>query len=136
LSFQIGNTGGILNGGTITGSYVSGSTQLPAALTPGGVNTFLSGGKYEFRVNGVAPNSNGTLIPVTGTRVGTFRITNTAAFGGSTMNLVWWNTAPATTSIYAIVPPAPTGTPTLITNMTFHTTSLTNPIVELSDRSV
>jgi hypothetical protein len=129
LSFQASNTVGILNGGALTGSYVSGSTQLPAALTPAGVSTFLISGNYEFRVNGVAPNSNGTLIPVSGTRVGTFRITNTAAFAASTMSLVWWNTTPATTLVYAIVPPAPTGTAVLLTVGNTFTTNLTNPIL-------
>ena len=129
LSFQISNTTGILNGGTITGSYVSGSTQLPSSLIPAGVTTYLVGGNYEIRVNGVTSNSNGSLIPSTGLRVGTFQITNTAAFAQANMNLIWWNTVPAATYIYAIVPPAVSGTATLITSMSYHTSNLTNPLL-------
>ncbi|MGA3014725.1 MAG: hypothetical protein ABSD71_11925, partial [Bacteroidales bacterium] len=129
LSLQISNTTGILNGGTITGSYVSGSSQLSSSLTPAGVSTYLVGGNYEIRVNGVTSNSNGSLIPTTGIRVGTFQITNTAAFAQANMNLTWWNTVPAATYIYAIVPPGVSGTATLITSMSYHTTNLTNPIL-------
>jgi predicted secreted protein len=129
LSFQVSNTTGILNGGVLTGAYIAGSTQLPAALTPGGVNLFNVGGNYEYRVNGVSPNSNGSLIPTTGLRIGTFQIINSVAFAQATGNIIWWNAIPAATYVYAIEPPGITGTSTLITDMSSHTTNLTNPLL-------
>lgn len=132
FSYQIVNTSGILNGGTLTGSYVSGSSDLPSSFVPSGVSILTSGGLNYVRVNGVAATTSGTLVPVTGLRIGTFRVTNSVAFGQSKMNLAWWNAVPATTSIRAIVPPATSGTVVVITNMSFHSTSLTDPVLNLA----
>lgn len=129
LSFKISNTAAILNGGTLSGTYLAGSSQLPAAWTPAGVSILSSGGIDYVRVNGVLASSNGTLIPTTGLRIGTFQVSNTAAYGQSNMNLVWWNTVPGTSSVRAIVPPAPTGTVVVITDMLSHTTNFTDPIL-------
>ncbi len=131
LSFRISNTVEILGDGILSGSYITGSTQLPPSLFPGGVNMFHIGEIYEIRINGVSPNSTGTFIPSGGLRIGTFRILNSLPFHAGKMNLVWWNSAPATTYVYAIVPPAPSGNPILITNMSFHTSTLINPLLNV-----
>src|SRR5271157_2390503 len=47
LSFQVNNSAAILNGGTLTGSYVPGSSDLPAPWTLGGVNIFATGGHMQ-----------------------------------------------------------------------------------------
>jgi hypothetical protein len=128
LSFQITNSALILNGGTLSGSYVGGSSQLPSAWTPPGVTVYTSNPR-KIRINGLPASSNGTLIPTTGLRIGTFQITNNVPFGQASMGLTWWNATPAFTLVYAIVPPAATGPAVIITNMASHTTSLTDPIL-------
>lgn len=128
LSFKINNTAGILNGGTVTGTYVAGSSALPAAFVPGGVSVFNIAGSLLVRVNGCPSTSNGTLIPTTGLKIGTFRFTNTNDYGQMNPNTIWWDTSPGTTYIYAIVPPAPTGTVVEISTMATHTTLFTDPI--------
>ena len=132
LCFQINNVVGILNGGTLSGTYVSGSSDLPSAWTPGGVNILTSGASKYIRVNGVSATGNGTLVPVTGLRIGTFRISNTVAYSQSNMNLSWCNIFPATTSVRAIVPPATSGSVSIITNMTTHTLDLVDPVLNLA----
>lgn len=129
LSFKINNTAGILNGGTVTGSYVAGSSALPVAFLPGGVSVFNVGGTLEARINGCPSTSNGTLIPVTGLKIGSFRLTNTNDYGQLNPGMIWWDATPATTYVYGIVPPAPTGTVVEISNMTFHTTNFADPIL-------
>ncbi|MEI6885124.1 MAG: T9SS type A sorting domain-containing protein [Bacteroidota bacterium] len=129
LGFKISNTAGILNGGTVSGTYVAGSSALPSAFTPGGVSVFNIGGSLLVRVNGCPSSSNGTLIPTTGLKIGTFRLTNTNDYDQMNPNTIWWDTSPATTYIYAIIPPAPTGTSVEISTMNTHTTSFTDPIL-------
>jgi len=128
LSFKINNSAGILNGGNITGAYVPGSSALPGAFLPGGVSIFNIGGIIYARVNGCTSSSNGTLIPTTGLKIGSFRLTNTNEFGQINPNTIWWDGSPATTYVYAIVPPAPTGTVVEISTMNTHTTTFTDPI--------
>lgn len=131
LSFQASNSAAILNGGVLSGIYVSGSTELPSPWSPGGVTVFNSTNPRLIRINGPSATSNGTLIPESGLRIGTFQIFNTVAYAHSTMGLIWWNTNPAYTTIYAIVPPGVTGTATLITNFSWHTSSFTNPVLNM-----
>lgn len=128
LSFRINNSSGILNGGSVTGYYVSGSTELPTAFAPGGVSIFNIGGILYIRVNGCTSSSCGTLIPTTGLRIGSFRFTNSNDYGQINPYTITWNSGPATTYVYAIVPPAPTGTVLEISDMTSHTTLFTDPI--------
>ncbi|MEI7980457.1 MAG: T9SS type A sorting domain-containing protein [Bacteroidota bacterium] len=127
LSFKISNTAGIRNGGTVTGAYVDGSSELPAEFTPGGISMFNVGGTLLIRVNGCGASSNGTLVPITGLKIGSFRFTNTNDYGVMNPGTIWWNTI-ATTHMYAIVPPATTGDVAEITNLTNHTTLFTDPI--------
>ena len=131
LSFQINNSAAILNGGTLTGSYVPGSSDLPAPWTLGGVNIFATGGQMQVRLDGVAANTSGTLIPVSGLRIGSFQIINSVPFGQSNMNMCWYNAIPAATIIMAVVPPAASGTTEAITDMASHFCSFTDPILNL-----
>ena len=129
LSFRISNIGGILNTGVISGSYVAGSSELPAAFVSGGVSVFNLGGTSYFRINGCTASSNGTLIPVTGLKIGTFRLTNTNDFGQMNPDFAWWDSTPGTTYIYAVVPSAPTGPVVEISDMDDHTTQFTDPVL-------
>jgi len=128
LSFKINNSAGILNGGTITGAYVSGTSALPPAFISGSVTIFNIGGIIYLRVNGCPSTSIGTLIPTTGLRIGSFRFTNTNDYGQVNPSTIWWDTSPATTYIYAIVPPSPSGTVVEISDMSDHTTLFTDPL--------
>ncbi|MEI6456462.1 MAG: T9SS type A sorting domain-containing protein [bacterium] len=128
LSFKINNSAGILNGGAISGAYVAGSSALPPAFVPGGINVFNIGGTLYLRINGCPSTSNGTLIPTTGLKIGSFRFTNTVNYGQINPNTIWWDGSPAFTYIYAIVPPAPTGPVVEISNISYHTTSFTDPV--------
>ncbi|MEI6851923.1 MAG: T9SS type A sorting domain-containing protein [Bacteroidota bacterium] len=123
FAFKIQNTLGILNGGTLTGVYLAGSSELPAAFISQGVNILTSGTEKYIRINGCPSSSNGTLIPDTGIRLGTFRITNTVSFGQSKMNMIWNNGAPATMTLKAMV----SGASTFIFNMSYYATIFTDP---------
>ena len=127
LSFKISNSAGILNGGTITGAYVAGSSELPSAFLSGSVSIFSVGGAILIRVNGCPASSNGVLIPTSGLKIGSFRITNTNDYGQMNPNTIWWNSNPAATHVFAIVPPAPTGTVAEITHIAYHSTLFTDP---------
>ncbi|MCX6248190.1 MAG: hypothetical protein NTW10_10675 [Bacteroidetes bacterium] len=130
LSFQIANSAAILNGGTLSGVYVASSSQLPGGFTPAGMSVFPATNPEEIRINGPTLSSNGTLIPVSGLRIGTFQIINTVSYTQSNMGIIWWNTVPATTYVFAIVPPGVSGTATPITVFPgSHTISFTDPIL-------
>jgi len=103
LSLKIQNSSSVLNGGTLTGSYIDGTSQLPAELKPSGVNIFNTGGNTYVRVNGAKASANNTLIPVNGLRIGKFQIVNTVAYANSNINLSWNNMFPATTLIQAMI---------------------------------
>ena len=127
LSFKIANTLAILNGGTLTASYIEGSSELPAGYTPAKSNVMNLGSLKFVRVNGPPASSAGTFIPVSGLRIGSFKITNTNSFGKSPIDFIWNNSPPATTSIRAIYPwtstepgVSATGTAKVITNMSVH----------------
>jgi len=125
FSFKIQNTTGILNGGTITGSVLSGSSELPSAFLPGGVNILTSGSDRFIRVNGCPSTLNGTIVPVTGLRIGTIRLTNTNSFGQSNMNIIWSNGAPATSTVKAMV----SGASTVIFNFSYHSVNFSEPVL-------
>jgi len=128
LSFAIQNISSILNSGTLTGAYIAVSTELPSSYAPGGVSILPVGVGPYVRVNACPPSSNGTLVPPSGLRIGTFQITNTVAFGQSNMNMIWRFTAPATSNVKALVPP-PSGTVTPILDSLVHSTNFVDPIL-------
>ena len=95
IQLGIGIDTSITNGGTLTFGFVSGSSELGTALVP---QTFIVGGAF-YSANGLvyrslnqtaraAPGAgNGTIISATktgctapGTRIGTYRLTNTRDF--------------------------------------------------------
>jgi len=95
IQFGIGIDTSITNGGTLSFSFVSGSSELVAAQVP---QTFTVGGAF-YSVNGVVYRclnqtarsfpgiGNGTVISATktscsspGTRIGTYRLVNTRDF--------------------------------------------------------
>lgn len=131
LSFEIKNVSAIINGGTLSVAYIDGSTQLPLAYKPGSIGIITLGAKKLIKVTGPPPSGCGTLIPTSGLRIGTFKIINTVDFGQSQMNLGTYNTVPATTLVYAIVPPATCGSNPTITNMASHLITLTDPVLNL-----
>ena len=132
VSFKIQNTPEILNGGTLTAQYVSGSTELPDFLIPRGANILPMGNYKYVRLDGAFPTTSGALIPTTGLRIGSIRIINTHPFGQSRMALIPNSGVPANTVIYAIVPPGTTGSFMNITNMAWHTVDLTDPVLNKS----
>jgi hypothetical protein len=95
VQFGLGYDTSILNGGTITFSFVSGSSQLVASQVPQsfnvGTTTNTVGGvayKYLNQAARTGPGAgSGTVISATktscsspGTRIGTYRVTNTVDF--------------------------------------------------------
>ena len=102
IAFKIENTAAILNGGTLTASMVPGSSQLygwqPSGAAIWGTPTTF----HYLRVIGPPATFQGLLIPLTGRRVGTFKITNSVPFGQAPMNLIWNYNPPAITAIRAI----------------------------------
>lgn len=82
----------IKNGGTLTGLYIAGTSQLTnSSQYPNNPNlAFVSGSKGQLRIAPKAPPGAGNGTVISGpTRFGRFRITNTAAYLGSA---AWeWN---------------------------------------------
>lgn len=100
MQFGIGFDSSIANGGTLSFSLVSGSSQLVAAQVPTAFNvgttsqTETVGGVVYRYINQAAKSGpgtgNGTIISAVktscsspGTRIGTYRLTNTVAFKAS-----------------------------------------------------
>lgn len=130
LSFNIGNFSSIINSGSLTGAYYSGSSELPVLFVPTGVEIFSGTDGDYIKIKGPSVSTNGTLIqPSIKSRIGTFSVTNTEDFGKSRMNLTWRFTGKDSTFIQAIFPPFP-GTAFDITDSNFHRDAdLTNPIL-------
>ncbi|MEI8205014.1 MAG: hypothetical protein WCH34_18495, partial [Bacteroidota bacterium] len=114
FSFKYNNSTLLLNGGTLSALYVLGSSEL-TGFVPSGVSLLPALAPNYIRVNGPSPSSSGIIIPTSGLRVGTFRITNTVAFGLASMNLTWNNATPATTSVRRVAV-SPELQPVAITN--------------------
>ena len=108
IQLGIGMDTSITNGGTLSFSFVTGSSQLVAAQVP---QTFIVGSAF-YTVNGVVyrclnqtvrtgPGAgNGTVISATktgcsspGTRIGTYRLTNTRDFKSASSAKHLFNTA-------------------------------------------
>lgn len=124
LCFKIINASAIINGGTLSASYVAASSQLPMAIPNSTVNILELSGITYLKINGPPPSSCGDSIPVTGLRIGTFRVTNTVNYLQQPV-LSCNNAVPATTLVYAIVPPALCGNVVAITDFSSH--SVPNP---------
>jgi hypothetical protein len=102
LAFSIPNTDAITHGGTLTVSYVAGTSEL-TGFAPSNVNAASVNGLKLLRINGPLFCPTGILVPPSGLRVGTFRITNTADYGQVNRNLAWSNTGPYNTRVYALI---------------------------------
>ena len=130
LSFKISNLANILNDGKLASNYIVGSSQLPNFF-PSGTSLLPAVSPNYFRVNGPNASSESIIIPTTGLRIGTFQITNSVPFGQAKMDLVWNNSAPAFTSVRAMVVTSPY--PVNITAFSnSHTTAMLNPILNLN----
>jgi len=141
LGFETLNVNTELND-YMTGEYVPNSCQI-SGLTPAGMTIALqvAGGGHPYnhidvRINGLPPNSTGTLIGTSPVRIGQFIIRNwtsaahttSRAFGKVPLDLGWDDDFIARTYIYAMVPDLITGTRTLITHLAGqHTINTKNP---------
>ncbi len=132
MQFGINVNPGMRNGGTITVSYVTGSSGLLAAQIP--VDTDLSFNSVtnciEWSGTSHPGAGNGTIISniTPGTRVGRFRLSNTVSFGSVTPDLAW-NFSPATGRVTTVSAYVFT-TDTDITVQSSHTTlNLSNPLL-------
>jgi len=131
LSMRIDNA--VLNGGTVTLSWVDGSTQLTNTTQLPSFSPIVSGSYYLIRCPGATPPGagNGSMITTVppGTKIGRLRITNSVAFAALVPNLAW-----ATALYPAAVNAYINNVNTTITSSRTLTVSLTNPAlpVELS----
>jgi len=153
LAFKIANYSSIINGGTMLNPidtpavqravYVPGTCELDpyydnvnfiwTYFDPAKLNTTIKSGVFYFRVDGGFSTTYGTLVPTTGKRIGTFRLTNSAVYGQSKMNIQCWNASPYTTTVRAIVGATPPNGPKSASSITTypgsHTTNLTDPVL-------
>jgi hypothetical protein len=102
LAFSLPDVDAVMNGGTLTASYVAGSSEL-TGFAPSNVNTVSFSGLKLLRINGPLFGPKSILVPASGLRVGTFRITNSTDYGQVNRNLVWSNTGPYKTRVYALI---------------------------------
>jgi len=122
----------IVNGGTITASIVSGSSQLVTAQQPGSITFTASQNCIKLGPGGITPHGSATIISTTspGTRIARIRLTNTLPFGQSSPNFTFNFTA---SPYNTVVTAYNQTTPFLgvnITNAADHTTlPLINPIL-------
>jgi hypothetical protein len=84
----------IVNAGTISFSYVSGSTGI--SIPPLAVQTALSGGVTYLEV---ASNVGSQTVSTTPLKIGTFQISNSVAFGSSPIAMTWDFTNPFPTTV-------------------------------------
>jgi hypothetical protein len=123
-----------VNGGTITPSIVSGTSDLNASQQPTSIaydaaqNCIKLAPKAPPRtLNPGAGTSatNGTLISLTGTRVCRIRLSNTASFGNFPVSPLWnFTLQPYRTMVTAFVGPADHKENTVITLAQSHSKSL------------
>ena len=93
MQFGININSGMRNGGTITVSIVSGSSELNPLQIPTNARFSFDNATNCIRMTGTPPPGagGGTIISNvgTGTRLGRIRLVNTAVFGTVTPDLVW-----------------------------------------------
>lgn len=119
LAFRTTNTAQMINGGSLSGTYIAGSSELPAGFEPlSAISVSSIPPDYALRISSVTTPPGGALIPASGLRIGTFEVVNSVNYGLQP-ELAWSFTVPAVTIIKALVPP-PSGNPTTITNPAFH----------------
>ncbi len=125
MQFGINVNSGMLNGGTISVTFVSGSSELNSSQFPDDTRLSFDGTKNCIIWTGQLPPGagNGTIISNTGngTRVGRFHLSNTVDFGTVTPDFAW---------SYSIITGYPTkvnayvgGSATEITVQSSHTTT-------------
>ena len=132
MQFGININPAVMNGGNLTVTLVSGTSELnPSQIPTAGKFSFNSGSNCII-MTGMAPPGagSGTIISNTGngTRVGTIRLTNTVNFASDHPNLAWsFSIANGyITKVNAYV----AGIATDITVQASHTTSnLSNPLL-------
>jgi len=98
--YGINYNSGIKNGGTITASWVSGSTQLTnAAQLPSSINTTSNASQIRIAAPPAPGAGNGSIIATgAGSRVGRLKIVNTVPFATAQPNLGFGFTANATST--------------------------------------
>jgi len=93
MQFGINVNTGMRNNGTITVTFIAGSSELNASQFPSNTRLSFDNTTNSIRWTGTTPPGagNGTIISNVGlgTRVGTFRLSNTADFGSVTPDLAW-----------------------------------------------
>lgn len=132
-SFQAGFTlnSSFLNGGMLTATLVSGTSELLSSQEP--VSITFDQSKLNLKIAPRIPPRNytsgvtsGTIIPTTGLRVCRVRLTNTVSYGTTPLHLVWvfsYAQQQYRTLVSAFVPSSPHAVNTDITNSMFHTRS-------------
>jgi len=126
LAFEVWNVG--TASGTLTGSYIAGTSQLPAGFTPTSSPLIFradnhGGPHFDMVIPGPAPQSAGVAIPVPGYRIGTFQIVYhsggaPAPFPNVRLNMIFDNDVLGKTVIYTWS--AGTGPIKVATNMSSH----------------
>jgi hypothetical protein len=123
-----------VNGGTITPSIVSGTSDLNTAQQPSSIA--FSATQNCIKIAPKAPPrtldpgtltsaTNGTLVSITGTRVCRVRLTNTTAFGNFPVAPVWnFTLQPYRTMVTAFVGPTDHKVNTIITLAESHSKTL------------
>ena len=116
LAFEVWNVGS--TAGTLTGSFKTGTSDLPVAFQPAATPTIFradnsGGAHFDMVIPGPPASSNSTLIPYgasAAVRIGTFQIVHhdvaagpaTAFPSGNRLNMIWDNDVLGKTVIYAI----------------------------------
>lgn len=136
-SFELANfqagiiiSSSFVNGGSITASVVSGSSelnteQIPTAITYTAASNCikLAPRRPPRTLDPLTHTSttNGTVISTTGTRICRIRLTNSGTFGTASMDPVWnFSTAPYNTIVTAYTGPSSSRINTPITNAASH----------------
>jgi hypothetical protein len=85
----------VINGGTLTFTIVSGTSELNAAQQILGSKVSFDNVNNRLRIASHSPSGDGTGTIIAnsgfGTRLGRFRVTNTVTFAAAQANLSWYN---------------------------------------------
>ncbi len=122
----------IVNGGTITATIVSGSSQLVASQQPASLTFSAAQNCIKIGPGGVVPHGSATIISTTapGTRIARIRLTNTVAFGQFAPNFSFNFTAsPYNTAVFALDQTSPFLGVSIVNSADHTVLTMANPIL-------
>lgn len=103
--FYINYNSAIVNGGTLSFTILSGTCSLDASQQIANTDLSVNTGSNRLIIAATGSSSTHTTISNVspGTRIGRFRITNTASFAAALPNLSWYNGSGSHTLVYAYI---------------------------------